>query len=229
MATLSAPTLTTLLGEVRLLLNQTSATNSNWTDAELTQYINEAIRRYFAEVVQVNEGQFSAQTDLNIVTDTDTISLPADFFKVIRLYKKVSQGYEILSYRNHFDEGYSTQGGTSSNNYAPYYYFRDNSLVLRPIPNFSETAGLRLEYIQFPEVLVSGSDTMDVGISAAFRDLVVMYAVWKAKLKESLVNGVDTSALAKASVADMYQAFREAMTPRSENPTAIKPFVPENW
>lgn len=227
MATLSQPTLTILLGEVRVMLNQTSSTNSTWTDSELTQYLNEGLRRYFAEVIQNAEGEFTAQVDLNLVLNTDTVALPSDFFKCERLMKKVSNGYEILHYRNHFDEGYSTTGGTSGDNFLPYYFFRDNNLVLRPIPNFSETSGLRLEYIQFPENLVSGSDTLDLGMTAAFRDLLIMYAVWKSKVKESLVNGVNTAELAKTNLSDLYTSFKEAITPRSFSPTAIKPFNPE--
>lgn len=229
MATLSQPTLSTLISEVRVLLNQTTSTNSTWSDSELTQYINEGLRRFFTELLQNGEGQFGAETDLNIVANTDTVALPSDCFKVMRLFKKVTDGYEILYYRNHFDEGYSTQGGTNANNFLPSYYFRDNNLVLRPTPNFSETAGLRIEYIQFPEVLVNTSDSMEISVSPVFRDLIIMYAVWKAKLRESLVNGVDTSALAKNNLQDLYATFKESVINRSYAPTAIKPWNPEDW
>lgn len=227
MSVLSAPTLTVLLASTRTLLNQTSSTNSFWTDAELTSYLNEAVRRYFTEIVQYAEGQFTTTTDLNIANNTETVALPSDCFKVLRLWKKLTNGYEILFYRNKFDEGYSTQGGTSSELYIPCYYFRGVSLVLRPTPNFAETAGLKLEYIQFPDELATGADTLSTSVAAVFKDLIVMYAVWKAKLKESLVNGSNTYVPAADNLKDLYQTFKESITPRADSPTAIKPWTPE--
>jgi hypothetical protein len=227
MATLSSPTLQALISSVRSLLNQPDRNNSNWTDEEITSYLNEAIRIHFQEVLNNNEGYFTAQTDLNIVTDTETVALPSDCFLVRSLYKKVTNGYEMLPYRNNVTESYSTQGGTSSNSYLPYYYLRGNSLVLRPIPNFSETSGLRLEYVQFPDTLVSGGDTMTAQVSPIFKQLIEMYAVYKAKLKESLVSGVATHKVAEDNLSDLVALFKDAIANRSKNPTSIIPFCPE--
>lgn len=227
MATLSAPTLQNLLTNVRSLLNQPDSNNSFWRDTELTEWLNEGVRLYFSEVVQMNEGQFNAQTDLNITTDTETVALPSDCFQVKNLYKKVTDGYEILPYRNNVTESYSTRGGTSSNGYFPAYYFRANNIVLRPIPNFTESSGLRLEYIQFPETMVNGGDTMTAQVSPIFKNVVEMYAVYKAKLKESLVNGINTYGGAEENLGALVKQLRDALSGRSKNPTYIIPFSPE--
>lgn len=227
MGTLTSPTLTTLLGNVRNLLNQPNSSNSFWSDAELDAYINEAIRIYFAELTKINEGQFTAQTDLNITANTETVSLPSDFFSMRAVYKKVDTTWILLPYRNNITEGYSTEGGTNSVTYLPYYYFRGNSLVLRPVPQFSETSGLRVEYLQFPATLVSGSDTLTDQISPVFSQVVEMYAVYKAKMKESLVTGVNTSQLAKENLAELHKQYMDVIQMRSKNPTAIIPFNPE--
>jgi hypothetical protein len=227
MAVLSAPTIEELIQDVRNMLSQPSATNSNWSDEELAVYLNEAIRRYFAEVVQHAEGQFTTVDDLNITADSETIALPADFFSVRRVWKKVNQGYEILHYRNALNEGYSTAGGSNSSVYLPSYYLRGNSLVLHPVPNFSETDGIRVEYVQFPETLVTGGDSMTAQVSPVFKDLIEMYAVYKAKLKESLTNGTNTYAPARENLNDLFTAFKEALPKRSSNPTAVQPFNPE--
>jgi hypothetical protein len=58
--------------------------------------------------------------------------------------------------------------------------------------------------------------------------VIIMYAVWKAKLKESLTNGTDTSALAKSNLNDLFTSMKETVQGRSENPTAIIPFNPED-
>lgn len=227
MATLTSPTLSKLITNVRNLLNQPNPSNSFWTDLELTEYINEGIRMYFGELVTKNEGYFTAQTDLNIVADTETVALPTDCYQIRALYKKVNNGYIILPYMNDTTSTYSTQGGADANTYQPAYQFRANNIVLRPIPNFSETAGLRLEYIQFPDTLVNGGDQVTAQVSPVFKQLLEMYAVYKAKMKESLVNGVNLHAVAKENLGEIYALFKEALTQRAKYPIYTVPFNPE--
>lgn len=227
MATLSSPTLGRIITNVRNLLNQPSPDNSLWTDLEITEYLNEAIRIYFVEVSHNNEGLFTTKTLLDITANTETVALPTDCFEIKALRKTVTNGYEILSYRNDLTLGYTTQGGTSSNMYLPYYYLRGNNIVLRPTPNFSETGGLELEYIQFPDTMVNGGDTMTSQVSPIFKNLIEMYAVYKAKLKESMVNGVNTYEVPKQNLNELYTMFKEAIQKRSANPVYVLPFNPE--
>lgn len=228
MATLTSPTLQTLISEVRILLNQKNPANSFWTDAELANYLNEAVRLYFLEAVQANEGYFTAKTDLNIVANTDTIALPTDCFQVKNVYKAVTNGFVSLPYRNNMTEGYSTQGGSSSNTYLPYYYFQGNNLVLRPTPNFSETSGIRIEYVQFPDNMVWGGDSMTAQVSPIFKQLIQMYACYKAKLKESMVNNVVLHTVPAENLAQLYKIFKESITRRSRNPIYTVQFSPES-
>lgn len=228
MATLTSPVLQTLLTAVRSNLNQPDPNNSFWRDDELTMYLNDAILRYFQECVLNNEGYFTTQTDLNIVANQETVPLPTDCFTVKNLWKKVTNGYIILNYRNTVTDSYNTQGGTSSESYLPWYYFQGSNLVLRNTPNFSETAGLRLEYIQFPTTMIYGGDTLTNQVSPVFKELIIMYAVFKAKLKESLVNGGSMHVPAAQQVQALYQSFKDVIQNRSKNPTFVIPFNPES-
>lgn len=228
MSLLLSPTLQALITETRILLNQRDPNNSFWGDAELTNYINEGIRLYFTECVLNNEGYFTTMADLDIVTDTETVSLPVDCFQVKNVWKKVTNGYSILPYRNSLTEGYTTIGGSSSESYFPCYYFRGNSLVLHPVPNFSETGGLRIEYIQFPDQMIYGGDTMTAQVSPIFKQLIIMYAVYKSKLKESFVNGGDLHSVPAQHLGELYQTFKEVITKRSKNPTFVVPYNPES-
>lgn len=228
MATLSSPTLQRLIQEVRIILNQPRQENSRWTDAELANYLNDGVQKYFAVINEVGEGQFDTQTDLNIVSGVETVTLPTDCYTVKVLYKKENSAYKPLIYRNNFTQAFNTAAiGGDSNSYEPSYYFRGNSIVLHPIPAFSETAGLRLEYTAFPEVMIYGGDTMTAGISPLFKELVVMYGVYKAKMKDDLVNGSDTSAKAAAHLSDLYNNFKHQVTERSKYPTFVLPFSPQ--
>lgn len=228
MATLSSPTLQSLITAVRTLLKQPDPTNSFWKDDEIRMYINEGIRQYFVEVASSNEGLFTTRTDLNIVSGTDTVALPTDCFEVKILYKKVNDGYVALDYLNNTNMSYSTTSAGSGSTYFPSYYFQGNNLVIHPTPNFSETAGLRLEYLQFPETLVNGGDSLTGQISPIFKQVIEMYAVYKCKLSESLVNGVNVHEIAAENLAALYKSFKDAIALRSKNPTYIQAFNPDS-
>lgn len=233
MGTLSSPNLQSLLTEVRIQLNTPDPNNSLWRDDELSGYLNDAVRRYFVECVQANEGYFTVQTggsipDLNISANVETIALPSDCFDLKNVWKKVTNGFISLSYRNTMTEGYSTQGGTSSEAYLPYYTFQGNNLVLRPTPNYNETGGIRIEYTQFPTTMIYGGDSITSGVSPIFKELIVMYATYKAKLRESMVNGGTMYLIPAAQVADLYKSFNQAIVKRSKNPTYVEAWLPES-
>lgn len=225
---LASSTLGSYITAVRDMLNQPNASNSFWSDAELTRYLNEAIRIYFLEITNNDEGFWTKVVDLNVVSNVETVALPTDCFEVKAVYKTIPNGYVVLPYRNMESDSYTTQGGTGSTTYFPSYYFRENNLVLRPVPNFSETAGLRVEYIYFPDMLASPGDTMSDNVLPIFKQLIEMYAVYKAKLKESLTNGTDTSSLAKQNFNELYRLFIDTARNRSKYPQFLKPWNPEN-
>lgn len=224
---LSSPTLGRLITNVRSMLNQPDAGNSTWSDSQLTEWINKGVQRYFAEVVQNVEGQWGKETTLNIVENAATVTLPTDCFEVKGVWKVVSDGRVPLPYQNNLTDGVVTVGGGSgSETYFPAYSFLENKLKLNPVPDYSETGGLYLEYIYFPETLINAGDTLSANVAPIFSELVEMYAVYKAKMQESLVNGVDTSALAKQNFNELYKQFQDCIKNRSKYPQFIKPFNP---
>lgn len=224
---LVAPTLGKLISSVRSKLNQPDPANSFWSDSELTEDINDAVQLYFTEVVATNEGQFLTTGTLNVVSGAATVALPSDCFSIKHLYKVVDGGFIPLVYRQSSDEYISTQGGASGDSYLPSYSFRGNFLELNPAPEFSETGGLRLDYFSMPDSLINGGDRMSGGVSPIFKQLIVMYAVYKAKVKESLVSGADTSSIAAANVTSLYAQFKTAISNRSKYPVYTPVFNPE--
>ena len=228
MATLSSPTLQNLLTEVRVQLNQQDPTNSFWRDDELGGYLNDAVRRYFVEAVMNNEGYFTATSDLNIAANTETVALPTDCFEIKNLWKKVTNGFIMLSYRNSVVDDYSTLANASGDTYQPCYYLRGNNIVLRPTPNAAETAGLKIEYTQFPNTMVYGGDSLTNQVSPVFKELIVMYAVYKAKLRESMTTGGSMHTVPAGQVQALYDQFKSAIVKRSKNPTFVTCFNPES-
>ncbi len=227
---LTSSTLGSYLSEVRDMLNQPNAANSFWSDQELIRYLNEGIRMYYLEVTNNDEGFWTTTADLDIVNNQEEVDLPSNCYEVKAVYKTLPQGYQVLPYRNAISDSYTTQGGTGTDTYFPSYYFRENKLVLRPVPNFDQTAGLKIEYMYFPDQFQNAGDVMSANVLPIFRQLIVMYAVVKAKTKESMVNGTDTTALAKSNLAEIYQLFKDTVQARSKYPQFTKAFSPEdNW
>lgn len=228
MGLLVAPTLQQLIANVRSFLGERDENNSRWTDADLTSYLNEGVRRYFGEVVQDSEGLFTVQTDLNITSGIDTVAMPDDFFKIVRLYRNLAGDYIIMNYNNSFNQSYTTNGSIGPTGFVPSYYMRGNSIVLRMPPNFSETAGLRLEYIQFPDTMINGGDAMSLQVSPIFKQLIEVYAVYKAKLAESIRGAnVNTYGPAAEHLGEIYQQFKDAIRERSQALTYVQAFNPE--
>lgn len=228
MAALTSPTADELIVNVRAMLGQPDENNSNWSNEQVLNYLNEAVRRYFGEVVQKSEGLFTKQADLDIVSGTDTIALPSDWFEIVRLYKKIGTEYYIMPYDNAFNQDYTTNGPSSSTNIMSYY-FRGDDLVLRDVPQFSETGGLRMEYIFFPETMVHGGDTLTTNVAPVFKDLIEMYAVYKCKLAESIRgSNVDVISAIKQDVADLYRQFRDVIEERAHYTDRIQAWSPED-
>jgi hypothetical protein len=238
MATLTSPTLGKLISNVRNLLGQPNAANSKWSDDELTEYINEGVRLYFAEVAKNWEGYFTISTDpaaggtgnLTYTADNELVALPTDCFQVKAVYIQRPQGWSILEYRNDLTHGYWTNTGNGSPNvYQPYYFFQGNNLVLRPVPNVTGTNALKLDYVQLPDQMVNGGDTLTNQVSPVFKQLIEMYAVYKAKLKQSMTTGTDLTALPKANLTEIYGNFKNTIMPRSAYPLYTEPFCPESY
>lgn len=226
MGLLTSPTLSDLIREVRLFLNQPNAANSFWSDEELTREINNGIRQYFLVLNEVAEGQFDTTATLDITATVETVALPTDLYEIRALYAVWSNKKQILPYYNNVSESYFTDSGNSINQYAPYYYFRANSIVLRPIPSFSQTGGLFLEYTKFPETLITGMDALTSGISPIFRELVVAFCIYKAKLKESSTTGNVTMAPILSHLQDLFGRFKDSIASRSKFPQKIRQFSP---
>ncbi len=230
MALLVSPDANDLLTAVRSLLNQPSEVNSFWTDDELLAYMNAGIKRYFTLITQFGQGQFTTTANLNIVGNQETVPLPADFFMAKSLSKMASDGQTFipLDYVNNLTEVWITNA-SGGDGFCPSWYIRGSNIVLRPVSNSSETGTLLLEYVQFPSILLTGGDTLNADVSPVFRELIEMFAVYKAKLKESLVTGVNTYSGAEEHVGALATELKDIMAKRSLGPTYTVQFAPEEF
>jgi hypothetical protein len=226
MATLAAPTLQKLIRETRIFLNQLDPNSSFWSDEELTNYANDGVSQFFQIINDEAEGQFDTTASLDLVAGQDTVSLPSDCFEVRSIYVVQSGQNVMCPYKNNVTDGYMTTGTNTSSTYTPYYYFRSGNIVLRPIPQYSQTGGLLVEYTQFPQSLITGGDSLTSGISPVFKELVVKYICYQAKLKEASVMGGDSHRAIEAHLAALLMQFKQSISGRSKYPQFVIPFEP---
>lgn len=188
-------------------------------------------------VNEYSEGQFDRSTSdaghpnnpgLNTTNAVETVALPTDCFAVRGVWFQQGTINRRLEYRQNITEDYSNSSSTNGQaNYEPYYYFRGNNLVLRPIPGFTSTNGpLVVEYTAYPSLLVFGGDIMASGISPLFKELIVMYIVCKAKLKDDLSNGGNTRVPAQQQFGELFKNFRHQISERSKAPQYVTPYEP---
>jgi hypothetical protein len=228
MSQVIAPKLERIIKNVRMMLNQPKAENSRFSDAELTQWANDAIQQIFLTINEAGEGQFDAITSLNVTNAVETVALPSDCFAVKAVWWTQSNIKRRLEYRQNTLMDYDmTNTNSGQTTYEPYYYFRGNSLVLRPIPGFTSTdSPLTVEYTAYPQVLVYGGDTMDSGISPLFRELIESYVIAKAKFRDDLSGMGQGYELANSRMVDLFHQFRHQVIERSKAPQYITPFEP---
>lgn len=227
MATLSSPTAQDLISSVRRRLGERQASNSRWTDEAIVEYLNNAVSRYFGEVIQNSEGLFQKRTTLSTVAGTATIALPTDFFEIVAVKKKEGDAYIPLVYdtgREDIDDDASNGG---SGFYRPSYYINGTDLVLNPVPSSTEADAFRLEYVHFPDQMVYGGDSLTSEVAPVFKDLIISYAAYEAKVDENVrTNGGAAGGLgaAKAHLDLIYSQFREVIRERSHATDFTRPW-----
>ena len=153
------------------------------SSAEVTQSINDGIKRAEAQIHMLYEDYFLAYETLNIVSGTATYSLPSDIYA--RKIRKViyndgsSIKYEVIQLKdlNH-------TAIVDDNDEFKYRIFNDSSngvqLTLFPTP--AETNSfITIYYIRDAKQLSSGSDVCDI---PEYEEYVVKYAQVECLKKE---------------------------------------------
>ncbi len=197
-------TLTNLIADVR---QRTNMENSTFvTDVEITEILNQELALLHGRMTMA-EGQphFRSSTSISVTVGTSTYSLPADFWRVMRMVSLIEGVYRDM---NPFMEGeraslLNAQSGTSTMLNGPMYRLAgDNIEILPATQAFTAT----LYYVRSTPRLSAGSDTTDgfngyeiaavpVVASAAAVAASVWIAYWAARslITMSMICGVEKS------------------------------------
>lgn len=162
--------LSTLRTSTRRLINETDSANTNYSDSELTDYLNQATMFLGTEM------EWSIQTSqATSVLNQALYSLPADFISLTELYFN-NRKLIILEREDLTDINATWQDAPSGT--PQYAYKADNAVFgLYPAPD-SVQAGytIQIQYISLPATLSDNADIPD--LHTAFQMCLPFYAAF---------------------------------------------------
>lgn len=154
------------------------------TDAEINGYINASIRELRDLLIQkFGEDYFASNANITTVANTDTYTLPTDFFKLLGVDLQLTNSEFItlkpfmFAERNRYNV--NILRGTYGSQYTRYR-LQGNNIIIRPIPTSAVT--LKLWYVPMFTSLSVDSDTWD-GFNG-WEEFVIVDGTIKAKTKE---------------------------------------------
>ena len=125
-------------------------TSSFFKDTTLVRYFNQAQQELGRTVIQSFENYFVTESTINVSAGNDTYALPSTFIKMLRVedVRNSTAPLEIYPISLNEKEGYRFEFPqiTSATGEPSRYIIKGQSLMLRPIPNYSQQSGISLWY-----------------------------------------------------------------------------------
>lgn len=153
-------------------------------DSELTTMINASAAELYDLLIGVYEDYNLTSQNVSIVPNTDTYSLPTDFYKLRGVDLVLDNlGNAVTMKPFNFNERnaylFTPTWNVVGLNYLRYH-IQGNNIRFVPVPNTSQT--MKLWYIPAITRLVQDSDTLD-GVNG-YEEYVVLDAAIKMRVKE---------------------------------------------
>lgn len=178
--------LTVTLGQLKTQSRQRAdMENSTFiSDAELTSLINSSAAELYDLLIGVYEDYKISSSTVSVVANTDTYTLPADFYKLRGVDLVLdSLGNAVTLKPFNFSERNAYMFTPTWNVVGLAYlryHMQGNSIRFVPVPN--TTASVKLWYIPAITRLVIDADTLD-GVNG-FEEYVIVDAAIKMRVKE---------------------------------------------
>lgn len=172
-----ARTLSEIRGEARLMLGQTDSDNSNFTNAQLNTWVNEAYRLVVVDlgIVPISESSYTLQTTITL--DTDTISVD-----IAKIYIRPDGEWRELEIIGLDDLLRIDPDWENADTDEPRYFVRMNQGTARlyPPPNAANDAqadSVKTYGLELPTALSSDSDT--TAIPHNLDDILAHYVAYR--------------------------------------------------
>lgn len=165
--------------DIRVLLRETVAAESFWTDAQLLVLFNSAMDRRAVQLGILDEGWITSQHYSSLVANQREYALPEGAGRVKRVSLKWTEGsvtYEIPLDRNdRWGQAaiHVTGSPGSINSYRPTYQLQSNLILLEPAPGFNLAGALMIDLESAPTRLSSDTDKLDLAFPDVIETLLV--------------------------------------------------------
>ena len=152
-----------------------------FSDSVVNGYINRAAAKLYDLLTQTQLDYYTTTTELSTVADTESVALPADFYKLRGLdYKQATN--EFIALKKMQLKERNRWRIPSTTVYGPLYRYRiqAGNIILSPVPTGVDT--LRLLYVPHYVDFTGDSDTFDT--INDYDDLIVERALLYADQRE---------------------------------------------
>lgn len=219
--------------KVRRNLGDPIGSNLNRYSTDLIKdTLNEAYLYYALLMMNSGQGDFAqAPETINIVANQYIYDLSTLMtftpLKVSLVERSYSSNWTVLDkWQKTTGSFYTT--GVGSGVWFPSYRFLGTSLIFNQMPNFSQTAGLRVEAYKVPTELSADSDQPAGVFSAAYHNLLVLSStVACIHAKEATGVAGDPDKFIRR-LEKMEEAFLESISTKSDSREYADPFVTED-
>src|SRR3990167_5875318 len=176
-----AKTLSNLQAQTRTYLDE--ATQSDWTDTEVTREINSKYMELYVGVVEVYEDYYSTRTTVASVADQQEYTLPSDLYKIRRIEINYNPSNSNSLPRKAVnvpmdsvlrDLGNSALGISVYRN--PAYYVRGNTIGFIPFPTETGATAIGIWYIKTVSELSDSTDAIDIPFPDRYYEAISLEA-----------------------------------------------------
>ena len=208
-------TLANFRTETQLRLNE-PAGGGLWTDAEINNYINQAILR-----VAMDTRVIKKDAAISVTTNFSIYTMPSDTLIPEFLYCSALWGQKRLFPTSLLSldktcNGFNNWEASTMENPRLFVPYSINQFILNPPPNAVST--VNLHYVPYPLTLVNDTDSTNFPLSA--QKLVPVFAAYLAQLKNDVQKAVGHLGEYKQRVAKVQEQTRHNEQTR---PSSIVP------
>ena len=151
------------------------------TNDDIIRWVNDAQ----IEVVKHNDAALQTTTTMTITAGTAQYTLPVDLLilRSIRFKFADMLSYSALKFKNmqEFDDSIDGWDGSAYSTGSPAFFtMYEGKIILFPVPDQSNAAGIKLLYNRQPVSVATVSD--ELSLPLLYHNTVVKYCMWQASL-----------------------------------------------
>jgi|GEM_PF-1713291 len=174
-------TLANLISEIRVYAD---IPGTNFiSDSILTTWINRAMRDLIDCILEVNKNYNISTQSINLVSGTQSYSLPTAFYKARGVDIVDDNGeWRELKELEHWEERNRLQDGAVSR--SDYQYFvAGSNLMFFPAVDFTLSAGARLWYIPVATDMATGGSPVSMDGINGWEEFIIQWVTARVKVK----------------------------------------------